>query len=151
MARTKQTACKSTRGKAPRKQLTTKATRRNTPATGGVKKPHHYRTGTVALKEFHYYQKSIKLLIWKLPSQHLVWKITQDFKTDLCFQSSAIMALQEASKAHLVELFEDTRTLDYPSSLGAFLSLKDSQCIGGKSQKESSSKNVMDSSVNERI
>ncbi|XP_037837064.1 histone H3-like [Kryptolebias marmoratus] len=99
MARTKQTACKSTGGKAPRKQLATKAARRNTPATGGVKKPHLYRPGTVALREIHHYQKSIELLIWKLPSQRLVWKITQDFKTNLCFQSSAIMALQEASEA----------------------------------------------------
>ncbi|XP_025721020.1 histone H3-like [Callorhinus ursinus] len=32
----------------------------------------------------------------------------QDFKTDLCFQSSAVMALQEACEAYLVGLFEDT-------------------------------------------
>ena len=37
MARTKQTARKSTGGKAPRKQLATKATRKSTPSTtGGV-------------------------------------------------------------------------------------------------------------------
>jgi histone H3 len=47
MARTKQTARKSTGGKAPRKQLATKAARK-TPATGGVKKPHRYRPGTVS-------------------------------------------------------------------------------------------------------
>uniref|UniRef100_A0A8C5SWB1 Histone H2A/H2B/H3 domain-containing protein n=1 Tax=Laticauda laticaudata TaxID=8630 RepID=A0A8C5SWB1_LATLA len=41
MARTKQTARKSTGGKAPRKQLATKAARKSAPATGGVKKPHH--------------------------------------------------------------------------------------------------------------
>jgi histone H3 len=51
MARTKQTARKSTGGKVPRKQLATKSTRKSTPATGGVKKPHHYRPGTVALRE----------------------------------------------------------------------------------------------------
>ena len=51
MAHTKQTARKSTGGKAPRKQLATKAARKNTPATGGVKKPHRYRPGTVALRE----------------------------------------------------------------------------------------------------
>ncbi|OXU29798.1 hypothetical protein TSAR_007160, partial [Trichomalopsis sarcophagae] len=33
---------------------------------------------------------------------------TADFKTDLRFQSSAVMALQEASEAYLVGLFEDT-------------------------------------------
>lgn len=43
MARTKQTARKSTGGKAPRKQLATKAARKSAPSTGGVKKPHRYR------------------------------------------------------------------------------------------------------------
>ena len=67
MARTKQTARKSTGGKAPRKQLATKAARKSAPATGGVKKPHRYRPGTVALCEIRRYQKSTKLLIRKLP------------------------------------------------------------------------------------
>ena len=57
MARTKQTARKSTGGKAPRKQLATKAARKSAPATGGVKKPHRYRPGTVALREIRRYQK----------------------------------------------------------------------------------------------
>ncbi|KAL4580489.1 hypothetical protein LXL04_016684 [Taraxacum kok-saghyz] len=64
MARTKQIARKSTGGKAPRKQLATKA--------------------------------------------RLVREIAQDFKTDLRFQSSTVAAFQEASKAYLVGLFEDT-------------------------------------------
>ena len=107
-ARTKQTARKSTGGKAPRKQLATKAARKSAPATGGVKKPHRYRPGTVALREIRRYQKSTELLIRKLPFQRLVREIAQDFKTDLRFQSSAVMALQEASEAYLVGLFEDT-------------------------------------------
>ncbi|KAI5451912.1 histone H3 [Naganishia adeliensis] len=109
MARTKQTARKSTGGKAPRKQLATKAARKATqPSAGGVKKPHRYRPGTVALREIRKYQKSTELLIRKLPFQRLVREIAQDFKTDLRFQSSAVMALQEASEAYLVSLFEDT-------------------------------------------
>ncbi|XP_077053515.1 histone H3-like [Siphateles boraxobius] len=112
MARTKQTARKSSGGKAPRKQLATKAARKSAPATGGVKKPHRYsqayRPGTVALREIRRYQKSTELLIRKLPFQRLVREIAQDFKTDLRFQSSAVMALQEASEAYLVGLFEDT-------------------------------------------
>ena len=51
MVRTKQTARMSTGGKAPRKQLTMKAARKSAPATRGVKKPHRYRPGTVALRE----------------------------------------------------------------------------------------------------
>ena len=108
MARTKQTARKSTGGKAPRKQLATKAARKSAPATGGVKKPHRYRPGTVALREIRRYQKSTELLVRKLPFQRLVREIAQDFKTDLRFQGSAVLALQEASEAYLVGLFEDT-------------------------------------------
>src|SRR5271169_1331009 len=106
MARTKQTARKSTGGKAPRKQLASKAARKSAPSTGGVKKPHRYRPGTVALREIRRYQKSTELLIRKLPFQRLVREIAQDFKTDLRFQSSAIGALQEAVEAYLVSLFE---------------------------------------------
>ncbi|KZV67097.1 histone 3 [Peniophora sp. CONT] len=111
MARTKQTARKSTAGKAPRKQLATmNAIRadRTKLINGGVKKPHRFRPGTVALREIRRYQKSTELLIRKLPFQRLVREIAQDFKTDLRFQSSAIMALQEAAEAYLVSLFEDT-------------------------------------------
>ncbi|XP_041502117.1 histone H3.3A-like [Microtus oregoni] len=86
MARTKQTARKSTGGKAPRKQRATKANLKSAPSTGGVKKPHRYRPGT-----------------------RLVREIAQDFKTDLRFQSAAIGALQEASEIYLVGLFEDTK------------------------------------------
>lgn len=106
MARTKQTARKSTGGKAPRKQLATKAARRA--GTPLKRKKHRYRPGTVALREIRKYQKSTDLLIRKLPFQRLVREIAQDFKTDLRFQSSAVLALQEAAEAYLVRLFEDT-------------------------------------------
>ena len=82
---------------------------------GGVKKRYRYRPGTVALKQIRQYQKSIELFIRKLPFQRLVREIANDsqiIKSPLCgkvrFQSSAIMALQEASEAYLVGLFEDT-------------------------------------------
>ena len=81
----------------------------------GVKKLHRYRPGTVALKEIRRYQKSTELLIRKLPFQRLVREIAGDPKvilSPLCgkvrFQSLAIKALQEASEAYLVGLFEDT-------------------------------------------
>jgi histone H3 len=108
MARTKQTARKSIGGKAPRKQLATKSARKSAPASGGVKKPHRYRPGTVALREIRRFQRTTDLLIKKLPFQRLVREIAQDFKNDLRFQSTAILALQEASEAYLVSLFEDT-------------------------------------------
>lgn len=110
MARTKQTARKTTGLKAPRKQLASKAARKSAkqPSTGGLKKPHKYKPGTVALREIRKYQKSTELLIRKLPFQRLVREIAQDYKSDLRFQSNAVLALQEASEAYLVSLFEDT-------------------------------------------
>lgn len=95
----------------------------------GVTRPHRFRPGTVALREIRRYQASTDLLIKKLPFQRLVREIAQDFKVKLTldylpsthngrllssgeqaglrFQSSAIMALQEASEAYLISLFED--------------------------------------------
>jgi len=90
MARTKQTARKSTGGKPPRKQLATKAARKSAPTAGGVKKPRRYRPGTVALREIRKYQKSTDLLIRKAPFQRLVREIAQDFETDFRFQSTAV-------------------------------------------------------------
>jgi histone H3 len=108
MARTKQTARKSTGGKAPRKQLATKAARKKSPSSGGVKKPHRYRPGTVALREIRRYQKSTDLLIQKLPLQRLVREISQDFKHDVRFNATALLGLHESAEAYLVKLFEDT-------------------------------------------
>ncbi|XWS58035.1 hypothetical protein CRYUN_Cryun08bG0000600 [Craigia yunnanensis] len=88
-----------------------KASRKSAPTTGGVKKPHRYRLGTVALREIRKYQKSTELLIRKLLFQRLVREIAHDFKilpTDLRFQSHAVLALQEAAEAYHVGLFEDT-------------------------------------------
>ena len=58
-------------------------------------KPHRYRAGTVALQDIRHFQKTSALLIRKLPFQRLVREIAQDFKTDLRFQSAAILCLQE--------------------------------------------------------
>ena len=108
MARTKQTAKKSAGGKAPRKQLATKSARKTAPPTGGVKKPHRYRPGTIALREIRRYQKSTDLLIRKLPFQRLVREIAMSVRGDVRFSPASLLALQEASEAYLVGLFEDT-------------------------------------------
>merc|ERR1711977_403556 len=88
MARTKHTARKATGSKQPRKNVAAaKSTSKGKSPTvpGGVKRPHRFRPGTVALRD-----------------------ITNDFKNDLRFQSSAVLALQEAAEAYMVGLFEDT-------------------------------------------
>ena len=70
-------------------------------------KPHRYRAGTAALQDIRHFQKTTALLIRKLPFQRLVREIAQEFKTDLRFQSAAILCLQEAAEAYLVRLFDD--------------------------------------------
>lgn len=90
-------------GKVPRKFHASKSAK-----AAGMKKPHRYRPGTVALREIRRYQKSTELLLRKLPFQRLVREIAQGMKSKVRFQSSALMALQEASEAYLVGLFEDT-------------------------------------------
>ena len=67
MACTKQTAKKSTGGKSPRKQFSSKVARKSAASTAGGPKKHRYRPGTVALREIRKYQKSTELLIRKLP------------------------------------------------------------------------------------
>ena len=60
-----------------------------------------------ALKEIAFYQWEYGLLCSKIASAQLFWEICQDFKTDLRWQSSACLALQEGYESYLVTLFED--------------------------------------------
>ena len=108
MARTKQTARKGVGGNiVGGKSLINVQRAKTASADENKKKKHRFHPGTVALREIRRYQKSTELLIRKLPFQRLVREIAQDFKTDLRFQSSAVVALQQASEAYLVGLFED--------------------------------------------
>ena len=85
--------------KEPRKQFSVPT---------GLKKPHFYRPGTVALRQIRRYQKCTELLIRKLPFRHLVREIAQGYMIDVRFQAAAFSALQEASEAYLVGLLEDS-------------------------------------------
>ena len=109
MSRTKQTARKHVGGKSA-KALLSKVNQRKSkdPIGFGIKKPHRWKPGTVALRQIRRYQKSTELLIRKQPFQRLVREIASDFVTDLRFQSSAIAAIQEAAESFLVGLFEDS-------------------------------------------
>jgi histone H3 len=111
MAKTKQIAAKSTGGKFPLKLATKSAAKANIKNVLGAGKPQkkrRFRPGTVALREIRHYQKSTELLMRKAPFARLIREIAQDYKADLRFQGSAILALQEAAESYLVGLFEDT-------------------------------------------
>jgi len=87
------------------------ASRSSNGTSAGVKKPHRYRPGTVALREIRALQKSTDLLLAKLPFSRVVREVAYDMSAieagDLRWQSSALLALQEAAEAYLVHLFED--------------------------------------------
>ena len=83
------------------------AVRRSTSC--GIRRPHRFRVGTVALREIRHFQKTTDLLIKKLPFGRLVREIcTQLFHNNCRFQTQALLALQEAAEAYLTGLFEDT-------------------------------------------
>ncbi|KAN0097513.1 Histone-fold-containing protein [Tylopilus felleus] len=98
----------SSRDKLPRQS--------NADEQSGQRKKRRYRPGTLALREIRKYQRSTDLLLRKLPFSRVVREIALDMMTDtnyqlgenaLRWQSSAILALQEATEAFLVHLFED--------------------------------------------
>ncbi len=113
MARTKQSAHKSTNGSRT-KSIKSPASSSGTNKKGVVqpanviKKPHRYRPGTVALREIRRYQKSTDFLLRRAPFRRLVREVAQDFKSDLRFSKDALEALQEASESFLVDLMSDT-------------------------------------------
>ena len=62
----------------------------------------------MAIHEIHKYQKSMDLLLCKLPFQRLARELAQNVRCDLRFQATALATSQEASKAFLIGLMEDT-------------------------------------------
>jgi len=123
MAKIKQTARKSTAAgafvgakklrQALRKKLETKRSgkkvQKTRPHEEVKKKKRRYRPGTLALKQIRHYQRSTELLLRRLPFQRLVREIMQKIGSpDLRIQAVALEALQHATEAYLVMLFEDT-------------------------------------------
>lgn len=105
MGRVKQTNPKRDDSSKPKCRGKAKKKQRPSKGNGGRQR---VRPGEKALREIRRYQASTELMIRKLPFQRLVREIAQDFRPDLRFQGSSVLALQEASEAYLVGLFEDT-------------------------------------------
>ena len=108
-------------GKQPRKHISHKVLRKGIVPTGGIKKPHRYQPGMVALREIRRYQRSTENLIKRTPFQKLIREISQEYRicpegpgtpsVQVCFQSTVIAALQEAGENFIVGLFEDVNLL----------------------------------------
>ena len=108
-------------GKQPRKHLSHKILRKGITPTEGIKKPRRYQPGMVALREIRQYQRSTENLIKKTPFQKLIREVSQEYRmcsdgpgtpsVQVCFQSTAIAALQEAAENFIVGLFEDVNLL----------------------------------------
>lgn len=100
---------------AKTKQIRIESTKASTKPRGSIKLAHsvggkvRHRPNSSVLQEIRKYQKSTDLLIKKLPFQRVVRDICQQIsERDIRFQSSALLALQEAAEAYLTSLFEDT-------------------------------------------
>ena len=108
-------------GKQPRKFISHKMLRKGMRPTGGLKKPHRYQPGMVALREIRCYQRSTENIIKRTPFQKLIRKISQEYRicpdgpgtpsVQVRFQSTAIAALQEAAENYIVGLFEDVNLI----------------------------------------
>ena len=107
-------------GKQPHKHILHKTLKQKS-TTGGIKKPHRYRPGLLALHEIRRYQQSTESLIRRTPFNKLIKEISQEYRicpegpgtpsVQVRFQSTALAALQEAAENFLVGLFEDVNLL----------------------------------------
>ena len=74
-----------------------------------ARRKRRLRPGERALREIRQYQSSTSLLLRRLPFARLVREIQYGMTREpYRWQGTAILALQEASEAHLVALFEDS-------------------------------------------
>ena len=96
-------------GKASAGKLGSKNAQNSKRGTGISGSKRNFRPGTKALQEIRKFQRTVHLLIPALPFSRLVREVATNVAgtRDLRFQSAAIKALQEASEAFLVGLFED--------------------------------------------
>lgn len=85
-----------------------KKTKNNSPKAEKERKKRRFRPGTKALMEIKRFQKGKELLVPRLPFHRLCREITKIEDPELRYQPQALQALQEASEAYMVGLFEDS-------------------------------------------
>ncbi|CAG7785831.1 unnamed protein product [Allacma fusca] len=103
---TSASAQRYTNGKSPRRLNGKEMIKKSIEAPPEKINFKQYRPGFLALKEIKYYQRISNLLIPKRNFQRVVREVMQKYKSDYCINVAALSALQEASEAFIVELFE---------------------------------------------
>jgi histone H3 len=107
-------------------------------ATPVVKKKGRHQPGVIALREIRRYQKSTELLIKRLPFQRLCAEIALGLNVTYRWQAGGLCALQEASEAYLVGMFEDTNLITTQSASPSRRGICNSRAAFGASRPDSS-------------
>lgn len=76
------------------------------PPKSGVRKPHRFKSGTVALRDVRRAQKETTLMIRRTPFERLARHAVAQFKTDIRFSGDALEHLQVALEGYLTKLLE---------------------------------------------
>lgn len=71
------------------------------------KKKWRYKPGVQALREIRWLVQSTKLLLRKKPFQRLVREVAGKIKSDIRWETLALLALQEAAEANLVHVLSN--------------------------------------------
>ena len=82
--------------------------KKSQPASGGIKKPHRFRPGTVALREIRRFQKCSHALVPPLRFSRLVRDILYENNMNMRYAMAGLAATQEAGEAYVTGLMEDT-------------------------------------------
>lgn len=74
-------------------------------------KPHRWKPGTVALREISKQQKSVTTACPKQAVERVIREIAMDYKEDVRFNKTALLALQEGAEQYLIDLFKQSQKL----------------------------------------
>jgi histone H3 len=98
------------------------------PSTGDITKPpkrkHHWRPGTVALREIRQYQKSVNHVVPRSKMVRLIRDIAKEGGRAIRFKGSALDALHEAAETEMVRMFKRAMLVTI-NGAGTTLQLKD--------------------------
>lgn len=81
------------------------------PNNSGIRRPHRFRPGTVALREIRKYQKSTGLILQKLPFERNLRAFAEDIKDDIRFSEGVPENIQGFMELRMVNVFTEAQKL----------------------------------------